>query len=168
MAMVASLGAPGAGKLFLSHVNACAIEAVCLLIIDALSFETLMKLIPRPYWWATVPFAIRAPTNEAAGFGVEHCRDRMAATLPDHANNLALGILVPANSGNAIFFSSRRPTSGQSDFVSPKRRQRRLQPAADPHRRDALRQSSGVIGLDRDAAQRRRPERRLEARRGNA
>jgi hypothetical protein len=45
MAMGANLGAPGAGKLFLSHVNACAIEAVCLLMIDALSFETLMKLI---------------------------------------------------------------------------------------------------------------------------
>jgi hypothetical protein len=45
MAMGTNLGAPGAGKLFLSHVNACAIEAVCLLMIDALSFETLMKLI---------------------------------------------------------------------------------------------------------------------------
>jgi hypothetical protein len=50
MVMGANLGAPGAGKLFLSHVNACAIEAVCLLMIDALSFETLMKLIPRQCW----------------------------------------------------------------------------------------------------------------------
>jgi len=67
MVMGTNLGAPGAGKLFLSHVNACAIEAVCLLMIDALSFETLMKLIPGQCWWTTVAFAARAPANEAAG-----------------------------------------------------------------------------------------------------
>jgi hypothetical protein len=45
--MEANPGAPGAGKLFLSHVRTCATEAVCLLMIDALSFETLMTIILR-------------------------------------------------------------------------------------------------------------------------
>ena len=31
---------------FLSHVSASAIEAVCLLMIDSLDLETLMKIIP--------------------------------------------------------------------------------------------------------------------------
>jgi hypothetical protein len=40
-------GSPGTGKLFRSHIRTCAIEAVCLLMIDALSFETLMNMILR-------------------------------------------------------------------------------------------------------------------------
>jgi hypothetical protein len=35
------------GEVFLSHVSASAIEAVCLLMIDSLDLETLMKVIPR-------------------------------------------------------------------------------------------------------------------------
>ena len=35
------------GAVFLSHVSASAIEAVCLLMIDSLDLETLMKVIPR-------------------------------------------------------------------------------------------------------------------------
>jgi hypothetical protein len=56
-----------------------------------------------------------------------------------------------------------------SDFViadplpHPKPRQRRLQPSADPHRRDPQRQPGGIVGLGRDAAQRRNPKRRLES-----
>lgn len=45
--MEANPAAPGTGKLFLSHVRTCAIEAVCLLMMDALSFETLMNIILR-------------------------------------------------------------------------------------------------------------------------
>ena len=43
----ADLGAAQAGEVFLSHVSASAIEAVCLLMIDSLDLETLMKVIPR-------------------------------------------------------------------------------------------------------------------------
>jgi hypothetical protein len=42
MVMGANLGASGAGKVFLSHVSTCAIEAVCLLMLDPLDLETLM------------------------------------------------------------------------------------------------------------------------------
>lgn len=34
------------GKVFLSHVSARAIEAVCLLMVDSLDLETLMQNIP--------------------------------------------------------------------------------------------------------------------------
>jgi hypothetical protein len=37
-------------------------------------------------------------------FGVEYRRDRIAATFPDHYNNLALAVLVPCKTAvNAIF-----------------------------------------------------------------
>lgn len=39
-------GAAQAGGVFLSHVIARAIEAVCLLMVDSLDFETLMRVIP--------------------------------------------------------------------------------------------------------------------------
>jgi hypothetical protein len=39
-------GAAQAGDVFLSHVSARAIEAVCLLMVDSLDFETLMSIIP--------------------------------------------------------------------------------------------------------------------------
>ena len=35
------------GDVFLSHVSASAIEAVCLLVIDSLDLEMLMKVVPR-------------------------------------------------------------------------------------------------------------------------
>jgi hypothetical protein len=47
MGVDADLGAPHPGEVFLSHVSASAIEAVCLLMIDSLDLETLMKVIPR-------------------------------------------------------------------------------------------------------------------------
>ncbi|UGA47375.1 hypothetical protein HU230_0015585 [Bradyrhizobium quebecense] len=46
---VAVSSGPGpsqAGKVFFSHVNARAIEAVCLLMVDSLDLETLMSVIP--------------------------------------------------------------------------------------------------------------------------
>jgi hypothetical protein len=43
----ADLGAAEPGEVFLSHASASAIEAVCLLMIDSLDLETLMKVIPR-------------------------------------------------------------------------------------------------------------------------
>jgi hypothetical protein len=42
----ADLDATEPGDVFLSHVSASAIEAVCLLMIDSLDLETLMKIIP--------------------------------------------------------------------------------------------------------------------------
>jgi hypothetical protein len=41
----ADLDATEPGDVFLSHVSAIAIEAVCLLMIDSLDLETLMKLV---------------------------------------------------------------------------------------------------------------------------
>jgi|ERR1700730_10233771 hypothetical protein len=39
------------------------------------------------------------------GFRIEYCRDRIAAALPDHNNNLALAILVPCETTvTAVFF----------------------------------------------------------------
>jgi hypothetical protein len=40
-------GAAQAADVFLSHVSARAIEAVCLLMVDSLDLETLMEIIPR-------------------------------------------------------------------------------------------------------------------------
>ena len=42
----ADLGAAEPGDVFLSHVSASAIEAVCLLMIISLDLETLMKVCP--------------------------------------------------------------------------------------------------------------------------
>ena len=41
----ADLDATEPGDVFLSHVSANAIEAVCLLMIDSLDLETLMKFV---------------------------------------------------------------------------------------------------------------------------
>jgi hypothetical protein len=44
--MNAGLGAARTAEVFLSHVNARAIEAVCFLMVDSLDFETLMSAVP--------------------------------------------------------------------------------------------------------------------------
>ena len=44
--MNTDFGSSKAGEVLLSHVSARAIEAVCLLMIDSLDLETLMKVIP--------------------------------------------------------------------------------------------------------------------------
>ncbi len=46
--------------------------------------------------------------------------------------------------------------------AQPELRRRRLQPAADAHRRNLQRKARGIIRLDRNAAQRRDARRRLE------
>jgi hypothetical protein len=43
----ADFGATEPEGVFLNHVSASAIEAVCLLMIDSLDLEMLMKVIPR-------------------------------------------------------------------------------------------------------------------------
>src|ERR1700693_2693705 len=68
MAVSVDLGASGAGEVLLSHVSARAVEAVCLLMIDSLDLETLMKVIPSVS--TTVPFASRARMNETAWLSV--------------------------------------------------------------------------------------------------
>ena len=47
MVVDADLSASQPGEVFLSHVSASAVEAVCLLMIDPLDLETLMKVVPR-------------------------------------------------------------------------------------------------------------------------
>ena len=47
MVVDSELGAAQPRDVFLSHVSARAIEAVCLLMADSLDLETLMKMIPR-------------------------------------------------------------------------------------------------------------------------
>ena len=42
MVVDTDLGTAQAGEVFLSHVSARAIEAVCLLMVDSLDLETLM------------------------------------------------------------------------------------------------------------------------------
>jgi len=68
MSVSVDLGASAAREVLLSHVSARAVEAVCLLTIDLLDLETLMKGIPSA--WTTVPFAIRARMNQAAWLSV--------------------------------------------------------------------------------------------------
>jgi hypothetical protein len=41
------LGSAEPGEVFLSHVSARAIEAVCLLMVDSLDLETLMQIVSR-------------------------------------------------------------------------------------------------------------------------
>ena len=45
MVVDADFGAPQTAEVFRSHVSASAIEAVCLLMIDSLDLETLMKFV---------------------------------------------------------------------------------------------------------------------------
>jgi hypothetical protein len=47
VAVDADLDAAQPGEVFLSHVSASAIEAVCLLMVDSLDLETLMKVVLR-------------------------------------------------------------------------------------------------------------------------
>ena len=47
MVVDADFSAPQSGDVFLSHVRASAIEAVCLLMIDSLDLETHMTIFPR-------------------------------------------------------------------------------------------------------------------------
>jgi hypothetical protein len=47
MVVNSKLGAAQPRDVFLSQVSARAIEAVCLLMVDSLDLETLMKMIPR-------------------------------------------------------------------------------------------------------------------------
>src|SRR4051794_29252834 len=79
-----------------------------------------------------------------------------------------------------MFLNWEWPANGASsynaefrDFGAPYRAVRRenlfpecgprfLKPPADPHRRDARCQARRIVGLDRDGAQRCRPQRRLE------
>jgi hypothetical protein len=66
--MDADLSASEPGEVFLSHVSASAIEAVCLLMIDSLDLETLMAVVPKiaaSSAWTTVPLTIWARMNEA-------------------------------------------------------------------------------------------------------
>jgi hypothetical protein len=46
MMVDSDLGAAKPGEVFLSHVSARAIEAVCLLTVDSFDLETLMQIIP--------------------------------------------------------------------------------------------------------------------------
>lgn len=67
-----NLGVAQAGEVFHSHVSASSIEAVCLLMIDSLDLETLMKVIPRRRFVGVDDraLAMRPRRNGAAWFSV--------------------------------------------------------------------------------------------------
>jgi hypothetical protein len=106
--MDADLSASEPGEVFLSHVSASAIEAVCLLMIDSLDLETLMAVVPRRRFVGVDDRALDdLGADEWGGltFRVEYCGDRIATSLPDHDNNLAIAALVPwETTVTAIFF----------------------------------------------------------------
>ena len=94
----ADFGETEPGEVFLSHVSASAIEAVCLLMINSLDLETLMEVIPRRCFVGMHNRSLRdtcANEGSSLAFRVENCRDRIAATFPNYDNNLALAVLVP-------------------------------------------------------------------------
>ncbi len=68
---VAHFSATGVAEELLSPFSARAVEAICLLI-DPLDLETLMKVVQDATSSAgtTVPFAMRAPINDAVRLSV--------------------------------------------------------------------------------------------------
>jgi hypothetical protein len=76
----------------LSHVNASAIAAVCLRIAS-LDRETLMEIGPGRRFVGVDDRAL----GKAGADGGSDRRDRICRTFPDHHNNPALALLVPAN-----------------------------------------------------------------------
>jgi hypothetical protein len=69
-----NLGVAQAGEVFHSHVSASPIEAACLLMIESLDLETLMKVIPRRRFVGVDDraLAMRPRRNGAAWFSVLH------------------------------------------------------------------------------------------------
>jgi hypothetical protein len=78
-------GAAQPRDVFLSHVSARAIEAVCLLMADSLDLETLMAISHADTSSActVVPFATRARMNEALCFPIENGEDGISSALPN-------------------------------------------------------------------------------------
>lgn len=97
MGMDADLGASQPGEVFLSHVSASAIEAVCLLMVDSLDLETLMKVVQDAAASACKSSLRDAGANEWCNlaFRIENSQDGVASTFPNYNDNLALAALVP-------------------------------------------------------------------------
>jgi len=103
----ADFGATEPGEVFLSHVSASAIEAVCLLMVDSFDLETLMKVIPRRRFVGVQNRPLRdASANERSSlaFRIEDCRNRVTTAFTDHNYNLALAILVPGEAAVAAVY----------------------------------------------------------------
>jgi hypothetical protein len=62
--MDADFGTSHAGDVFLNHVSARAIEAVCLLMVDSLDLETLMQVIPMMCFVGMQNRSLRVRANE--------------------------------------------------------------------------------------------------------
>jgi hypothetical protein len=93
------LRASGAREAPFSHVSARAVEAVCLLMTNALNLETLMGVIPSA--WMTAPFAMRARMNEVASFSViETAGSALPPRPANSCDNLATDGSVPAKDGH--------------------------------------------------------------------
>jgi hypothetical protein len=98
VALNSNLGVTQAAEVFLSHVSARAIEAVCLLMVDSLDLETLMRVIPCRRFTActTLPFAVRARMDEAVWLSeLKTTRTEFPASLSNYHDNLTLAVLVP-------------------------------------------------------------------------
>jgi hypothetical protein len=111
----ADLGAVQAGEVFLSHVSARAIDAVCLLMLNSLDRETLMEVIPCRCFirMQNLSLALWARMNEAAWlFELKTAGTEIAVCLPNCRDNPAPAALVPGKAAiTAMCFDTgrRRP-----------------------------------------------------------
>src|SRR5712671_5727208 len=95
--MVADLGTAHAAEKLFRPIRASAIEAVRLLMVDTLHFETAVQRIPRAAFVSMDDRArLDASLNEADSltFRGEHGGDGIAAALAHDHNCLALAVLV--------------------------------------------------------------------------
>ena len=85
------------GGVFLSHVSASAIEAVCLLMVDSLDLETLMKFCPGRRFVGMQIRSIRdAGANERCGVAF---RTKTAGTeLPPRSRTVTITLRSPLGS----------------------------------------------------------------------
>jgi hypothetical protein len=102
----ADLDAAEPGDVFLSHVSASAIEAGCLLTVDSLDLETLMKVCPGRRFVGTQIRSIRdAGANErcSLAFRIKN-RDGVASTFPNYETTLRLPFGSRETDDPAVFW----------------------------------------------------------------
>ena len=97
----ADLDAAEPEEVFLSHVSASAIEAVCLLMVDSLDLETLMKVVQDAASSACKSSLRDAGANEWCNlaFRIENSQDGVASTFPTMTTTLRLPLWFRGNGG---------------------------------------------------------------------
>ena len=97
MVLNSDLGPMEAGEIARSHVNARAIDAVCLLMDNSLDLETLMQVILQSSSWAhqTVLFAACARMSKQPGFPKFAPVEAELPSRSEHKQNRSLAALVP-------------------------------------------------------------------------